>query len=145
MPKFLLWKLILLKLSDVNKQFLWGNSAKKNRWIAPSGPEWFRGGHCPGNHGWWCVDPNFKISLQIAPQRVQINILVGLACGMWPFMWRTAIPVNNVLKKEEHRSRWMCRVCQFLCVQEFFSEFLHPCSWIVKLSCCYFLVIYQIF
>ena len=28
MSKFLLWKLILLKLSDVNKQFLWENSAK---------------------------------------------------------------------------------------------------------------------
>ena len=42
---------------------------------------------------------NYKILLQIAPQRVHINILVGLACGMWPFMWRTAIPVNNVLKK----------------------------------------------
>ena len=92
MPKFLLWKLILLKLSDVNKQFLWENSAKNNRWIAPSGPEWFRGGrwHSPGNHGWWCVDPNFKILLQI--------VFVGLACGMRPFMWRTAIPVKNVLK-----------------------------------------------
>ena len=42
-------------------------------------------------------------------------------------------------------ARWMCGIYQSICVQELLSEFLHPCSWIVNLSRCYFLVIYQFF